>query len=452
MSIKSVNPFSGEVIKKFPEHTPKETEQKIQTALMDLEMWKSGGFSHRARQVKALAQILYHEKERYARLITMEMGKPLKESVKEIEKSISVCHYYADNAPLFLKNEFIETENGKGSVVYEPLGIVLAVMPWNFPLWQVFRFAIPAVMAGNVCLLKHASNVPQCAIAVEELFRKAQFPEGIFQTLLIKADKVKDLIADDRINAITLTGSEKAGSQVASIAGKHIKKTVLELGGSDPFIVLEDANLKNATDVAVKSRMINSGQSCINAKRFIIMQSIAGQFINMLKEKVEQLKIGDPMDDSTDIGPLAKEELVKTALKQIKQSVQKGAKIISGEIKPKGSLMKPVILTDITPGMRCFDEEVFAPVFSITVVKNQEEAIRLANQSRYGLASSVWTEDPDKANQIAKKIQAGSVFINALPRSDIHLPFGGTKKSGYGKELSHHGIREFVNAKTIYTG
>lgn len=454
MSLRSINPATNQLLKKISEHSDKEIEKKIQTAQLDYDIWKKSLFANRAKHFKIIAEILLNEKDNYAKLITTEMGKPFREALKEIERCATVSNYYADNANIFLKNEIIPTEARNSYVSYEPMGIILCIMPWNFPFWQVFRFAAPAIMAGNAVLLKHASNVPQCAIAIEELFRRAQFPNGIFQTLLIDAGKASKLIKDERIKAVTLTGSEEAGSRVAELSGKFVKKIVLELGGSDPFIVLEDANLKNAAEIAVKSRLINTGQSCISAKRFIVMEGVAEAFLQMVKEQVEKLKLGDPLLNETDIGPLAKDELVKNVLKQVERTVKLGAKLIFGGQRPKmnGAYFQPTILLNVKPGMPCFDEEVFGPVFSITIAKDTDEAIELANHSRYGLASSIWTEDLEKGNLLAKKIEAGNVFINALPKSDVRLPFGGIKKSGYGRELSHLGIKEFVNIKTVWVG
>jgi len=389
-----------------------------------------------------------------AKLMVTEMGKPINEARAEIEKCALVCDYYADNARHFLKDEPLKTEAQNSFISHEPLGIVLAIMPWNFPFWQLFRFAAPALMAGNVVMMKHAPNVPQCACKIIEVFLQAGLESGIVQNLFIDNSIVATLIGDPRISAVTLTGSERAGSSVAMQAGKHIKRCVLELGGSDPFIVLDDANLSAAVKVAVKSRMINNGQSCIAAKRFIVSQEVIDSFMNLLETELKNVKMGDPIEETTTLGPLARADLRENLERQVELSVSQGAKVIETNTDhfERGYFFAPLILKDVKPGIAAFEEELFGPVFSITPFKTEDEAILLANQSEYGLGASIWTTDIEKGQLIARKIEAGCVFVNDLVRSDPRVPFGGIKKSGYGRELSHLGIKEFVNEKTVWIG
>jgi succinate-semialdehyde dehydrogenase/glutarate-semialdehyde dehydrogenase len=403
------------------------------------------------------AEILESEKKDFARLMTLEMGKPINAAVQEAEKCVWVCRYYAENAERHLADEIIETNATKSYVHFQPLGVVLAVMPWNFPFWQVFRFAAPALMAGNVGLLKHASNVPQCALAIEDVFRRAGFSGGEFQTLLIGSDLVQRVLEDQRVAAVTLTGSEPAGRSVASIAGKEIKKTLLELGGSDPFIVMPSADLETATTTAVKARTINNGQSCIAAKRFIVHEQVYDEFEKRFVAAMKKLRVGDPTDEATDIGPLATEQILKDLEEQVKVSVAAGAKILTGGQKFKadgdlarGYFYEPTVLVDIPKGSPAYQDEIFGPVASLFRVVNIDEAIDLANATPFGLGSAAWTNDESEIRRCVDELQAGSVFINGMVASDPRLPFGGVKHSGYGRELGAFGIREFVNIKTVW--
>jgi succinate-semialdehyde dehydrogenase/glutarate-semialdehyde dehydrogenase len=384
--------------------------------------------------------------------MTDEMGKVKSEAMAEVEKCALACDYYAEHAEGFLEDEPLNAPEGEAYIAYDPIGPVLAVMPWNFPFWQVIRFAAPNLMAGNVGILKHAPNVPQCALAVEEIFREAGFPEHAFQTLLVSHHKVSSLLEDRRIKAATLTGSDAAGSKVAQKAGEQIKKTVLELGGSDPFIVLADADIDLAADVGVKARMINCGQSCIAAKRFIVHQSVYDDFITVFMQKMQQLKQGNPNDEGTDYGPMAREDLAKKLLTQVTKSVEKGAKVLLGGDRPdkKGAFFNATVLANITPGMPAYHEELFGPVATVFVVKDDDEAVRLANDTPYGLGGSVWTRDIERGKRMVRRVEAGAVYINKMMASHPAIPFGGIKLSGYGRELSHLGIREFVNQKTVW--
>ena len=452
MAIQSINPATGEVVKTFQPHNTEEVNAKINAAEETFKKWREVNFEERARLMHKQADILENEAEKYARLITLEMGKPLKDAVAEVKKCAKACRYYADNAKDFLKDEQIETEASKSMIAFEPLGVILAIMPWNFPFWQAYRFLAPALMAGNVGLLKHASNVPQCALAIEEIVRKAGFPDNVFQTLLIGSKEVEPVIKNPVVKAVTLTGSEGAGAQVAEIAGREIKKTVLELGGSDAFIVLEDADLDKAAEVAVKSRMVNTGQSCIAAKRFIVVESIADAFLQKMKEKMANLKTGDPLTDDTDYGPLARKDLAEDLEKQVKASVEKGAEVVlaGGRDGKESAYFKPMILKNVKPGMPAYEEEMFGPVAAVMVVKDEAEAIKIANDSRFGLGGAVWTQDAERGLRVARKVETGAMFVNALVASTPEMPFGGVKKSGYGRELSYLGIREFVNQKSIW--
>jgi succinate-semialdehyde dehydrogenase/glutarate-semialdehyde dehydrogenase len=384
--------------------------------------------------------------------MTLEMGKLLRDSVAEIEKCVTGCRYYAENAERFLEDEPAQTSARCSYVHYEPMGPVLAIMPWNFPFWQVFRFAAPALMAGNVGILKHAANVPQCALAIEQLFCRAGFEEGIFQTLLIEAGQVEKMIVDPRIKAVTLTGSEKAGSAVASVAAREIKKSVLELGGSDPFIVMPSADFGLAVSTAVKARTINTGQSCIAAKRFFIADKIYDNFLDKFVEQMRSLKVGDPLDETTEIGPLATESILKSVDEQVQKTIAMGAKCLTGgnRIAGPGFFYEPTVLVDVPKDAPAFREEVFGPVAAVMRVRDADEAIELANDHRYGLAASAWTNDPIEQELFASELESGMVFINAMSASDPRLPFGGVKRSGFGRELGAAGIREFMNAKTIW--
>ncbi|MFZ1026852.1 MAG: NAD-dependent succinate-semialdehyde dehydrogenase [Limnoraphis robusta] len=452
MGIATINPATGELLKTFEALTDAQIENSLSLAQQAFEQYRHLPYEQKANWMQNAANILETDAEKFAKLMTLEMGKPLTSAIAEAKKSASVCRYYAENAAQFLAPVPAETDASQSYVRYEPMGIILAVMPWNFPFWQVLRFAAPALMAGNVGLLKHASNVPQCALAIAEIFTQAGFPEGVFQTLLIGSDKVAQVIADDRVKAGTLTGSEPAGMSFASLAGKHIKKTVLELGGSDPFIVLESADLEAAVESAVTARMLNNGQSCIAAKRFILAEAIADQFEQGLVEKFQALKIGDPMAADTDVGPLATPDILQDIDNQVKASVAKGAKVLIGgqPLAQPGNFYPPTILSDIPPGTPPYEEEFFGPVALMFRVSNLDEAIKLANSTVFGLGASAWTTDEAERDRLISELDAGAVFINGLVKSDPRLPFGGIKRSGYGRELSIQGIHEFVNIKTVW--
>ena len=453
MGIATTNPANGEVLKTFESLSDRDLEDKLAQAQQTFLNYRTVSVSQKASWLNRAAEILEAERDYFGKTMTLEMGKPLKAAIAEVEKCALVCRYYAENAPQLLADVSVQTDASRSFVRYQPLGIVLAVMPWNFPFWQVFRFAAPALMAGNVGLLKHASNVPQCALAIEEILHRAGFPTGAFQTLLIGADKVAAIVADDRVKAATLTGSEPAGISLASTAGKHLKKVVLELGGSDPFIVMPSADLEAAVSTAVTARMMNNGQSCIAAKRFILAEAIADEFIDRLVEKYRALKIGDPLLPDTDIGPLATPGILKDLDQQVKTSVQQGAKLLIGGAplsdRP-GNFYPPTILSEIPPGCLAEHEEFFGPVALLFRVSDIDAAIRRANDSPFGLGASAWTTDPQERDRFIEEIEAGSVFINSMVKSDVRLPFGGIKRSGYGRELGKEGIHEFVNIKTIW--
>ena len=449
MEFKSVNPNSGEIIATYHEHTENEIKSILHDAGRAFEIWREVSIHERSFLMKKAAAVLLENIDSYSRTITIEMGKPIIESKAEIKKCAWVCNYYAQNAEDFLANEIIETDAQESFISYEPIGCVLAVMPWNFPFWQVFRFAVPALMAGNVGLLKHASSVPGCAIKIQELFEKAGFPKGVLQTLFINHDKVKEVIESDVVRAVALTGSDKAGASVASIAGKSIKKSVMELGGSNAFIVWNDADLDKTVETALTARLQNTGQSCIAAKRFIILENVYEGFLSKFTEGMKAFKAGDPLDENTRIGPLSREDLAVKLQEQVQKSVEQGAKVILGG-KRKGAFFEPTIMVNVKPGMPVFDEETFGPVAAIIKAKNEDEAFELANKSPYGLGISLFTRNVEKAKKCIRKISDGSFFINELVKSDPRLPFGGTKQSGYGRELSKAGILEFVNIKTVY--
>lgn len=451
MRMFSINPVDNKVVKKFSTMRDAAVEECVKNAVREFDLWRHTPVVSRCRHLKATAEALLAEKKAYADIITLEMGKPTREAVAEIEKCAAVCEFYAEKAVHWLEDEKTPSDASSSYVSYEPLGVVLGIMPWNFPFWQVFRFAVPALAAGNVVLLKHASHVPQCALAIQEVF-KSTLPGNCLQALLINERKTRRLLEHPAVKMVSLTGSEKAGSEVASLAGKYIKRSVLELGGSDPFIVLDDANLKSAVEMAVKSRMQNAGQSCIAAKRFIVVPEVQEQFIEMLAAHIGKLKIGNPTDPATDVGPMASEDVARAVVRQINQSVRRGAKVVVGGNRPpwKGAFVNPTLLTDVKPGMPAFDEEVFGPVAAVIAAKDTDDAICLANKTAYGLGASVWSEDLEKAARLAKRINAGSVFINGMVKSDPRLPFGGINHSGYGRELSYHGLREFTNVKTVW--
>lgn len=450
--IKSINPTTEKVLAEFRPSTKKQVEEKLRKATRAFDAWRKTPFHKRERLMHKLAADLRKNKQALGEMLTKEMGKPIGQAVAEIEKCASVCDYYADHAEQMLAAEQVITEAEKSYVRFDPLGVILAVMPWNFPFWQVIRFAAPGLMAGNVGLLKHASNVPQSALAIEKAFKEAGFPAGVFQTVLISSSRVESLLRDKRIAAATLTGSENAGRSVARIAGDEIKPTILELGGSDPFIVLKDADLQFSCSIAVSARLQNNGQSCIAAKRFIVVKERHAEFIELLKARFESLIVGDPLNPETDVGPLATRQMRDDIVRQVDASVQQGARLVTGGTAPKraGYFYQPTILAAIKKGMPGFDEELFGPVASIISAKDEKDAIRLANASRFGLGASIWTTDLKRAEKLIPQIEAGAVFVNGMVKSDPRLPFGGIKKSGYGRELGSYGIKEFINIKTVW--
>jgi succinate-semialdehyde dehydrogenase/glutarate-semialdehyde dehydrogenase len=454
MAIATINPTNGETLKTFEALTQQQLEEKLQLAHDTFQSYRRSSFAEREPLMFRAAQLIEDEKRSLAKLMTTEMGKPFKAAVGEAEKCSWVCRYYAEMARQLLADEVVSTEARKSYVRFEPIGPVLAVMPWNFPFWQVLRFAAPALMAGNVGLLKHASNVPQCSLAIEDIFLRAGFPKGAFQSLLIGSREVEGLLNDPRVVAATLTGSEPAGRSVASIAGKQIKKTVLELGGSDPFIVMPSANVKKAAEVAVKARTMNNGQSCIAAKRFIIASSIYNEFTEEFVSGMKRLKVGDPMDDNTDIGPLATKQIVDDLHEQVQRAVAAGARVLTGgrKIDGPGNFYEPTVLDNLGPETPVSCEEIFGPVATLFRVDTLDEAIRIANITSFGLGSAAWTNEPNEQKAFVERLEAGSVFINGMVASDPRLPFGGVKNSGYGRELSAFGIREFVNIKTVWIG
>ena len=452
MAIATINPATGEVVQTFQALTTEQIESKLQLAVSAFRAERKTPFAERAKRMMKAAEILERDRERFGRLMTLEMGKPLKAAIAEAAKCATACRYYAENAEKLLADEVVETGAKKSFVRYLPLGPILAVMPWNFPFWQVIRFAAPALMAGNVGLLKHASNVPQCAIALEKIFRDAGFPEGVFQTLLIGSGQVDALLNDPRVVAATLTGSEQAGIQVGIGAAKRIKKVVLELGGSDPFIVMPSADLDAAVATAVEARVINNGQSCIAAKRFIVAAPIADEFERKFVARMQGLRVGDPFDQKTELGPLATPDAVTTLDADVQKTVQAGAKVLTGghPLKRLGNYYAPTVLTNIPKDSPAYGEEFFGPVASIFRAKDQDEAIRIANDVRFGLGASAWTNDEKERERFINELEAGMVFINKMVASDTRIPFGGVKQSGHGRELGAVGIREFMNAKTVW--
>ncbi|HEX2181602.1 MAG TPA: NADP-dependent succinic semialdehyde dehydrogenase [Rubrobacteraceae bacterium] len=452
MAISTVNPATGEEIKTFQELTEGEIEEKIQRAFDTFREYRKTPLSERAEMMLRAAEILDDEAEHFGGLMTSEMGKTLAAATAEAKKCARGCRYYAENAERFLADEEAELEGARAFVRYEPIGPVLAVMPWNFPFWQVFRFAAPALMAGNVGLLKHASNVPQCALAIEDIIHRAGFPEGAFQTLLIGSGQVQAVIDDPRVRAVTLTGSEGAGRSVGAEAGEQIKPSVLELGGSDPFIVMPSADLEKAVSTAVTSRTLNNGQSCINAKRIIVHQEIADEFERRFVERMSSLKVGDPMDEGTDMGPLATTQILEDVDSQVRKSVEAGARVLTGgkPMEGPGNFYPPTVITDIPEDSPAYVEEIFGPVASFFRARDIDDAIRLANDTSFGLGSSAWTNDPEERERFINEIEAGMVYVNRMTESTPEIPFGGAKNSGYGRELSHYGIREFTNIKTVW--
>ncbi len=449
-TIRSINPYTGEVMKEFALLGKQELEAELARSRQAFSNWRTAPLAERTELIRKLGDVLRAEKRTYGELITREMGKPIKDAVAEVEKCALLADYYADNAARFLAAEEIRTEAAKSYVTFEPLGILLAIMPWNFPFWQLFRCGVPAVVAGNVVALKHASNVPLCALAIEDAFRRAGFPENVLKTLLIDSQAALRLIDDDLVDAVSLTGSKSAGEEVAAHAGARIRKVVLELGGSDPFIVLDDADLEKAGRMAAKARTINAGQSCIAAKRFIVLESVAEEFKKYFLAQLRELKVGDPMDETTDIGPLARADILAALQAQLQDARSRGAEILeAGPPVHQGLFFTPCAVYNPRSDMKILSEEVFGPIAPIIVVRDEDEAIEVANATEYGLGASLWSRNHDRAERLAGRIAAGVVVINDMVKSDPRLPFGGVKKSGVGRELSHYGLKEFVNIKAI---
>ena len=451
--IKSINPATGKEIKSYKEMSLEEIESIISKTESSFKGWSNTDFSTRKSCMKNASQVLKEKKDKYATLMTEEMGKPIKQSFSEIEKCAWVCDYFADSAETFLSDVIIDTEASNSFVTFQPLGVVLAIMPWNFPFWQVFRFAAPNLMAGNAGILKHSSNVTGCALAIEEVFREAEFPENLFRTIIVSSKSIGGVIENENISAVTLTGSVPAGKSVAEKAGSVLKKTVLELGGSDPYLILEDADLEQAAAICVNSRLINAGQSCIAAKRFIIVESVYEEFEKLFVEKMKSKKMGNPLDEKFDLGPQASVKLRDDLHKQVEKSIKKGAKLLLGGKIPakKGAYYPPTVLSNVKKGMPAYDEELFGPVAALIKVKDEEEGIKIANDTIFGLGAAVFTKDTMRGEEIAaKKLKAGCCFVNEFVKSDPRLPFGGIKESGYGRELSFFGVREFMNVKTVY--
>ncbi len=452
MTFQSVNPATGQVIETFEETSPGALDRILERADAASRAWSRVPVRERADRLRVAARVLRERKEAYARTMALEMGKPFAQGVGEAEKCAWACEYYADQGEGFLAPQPRSTDASKSYVRFDALGPVFAIMPWNFPFWQVFRFAAPALLAGNAGILKHAPNVSRCALEIEQVFREAGFPDGLFRAVLLSNEGAGRVIADPRVHAVTLTGSDRAGSQVAEQAGRHLKKTVLELGGSDPFIVLEDAALDRAVVTAAEARLINSGQSCIAAKRFIVVESVAERFVGQFTAALQGRTMGDPLDPGTQVGPQARLDLRENLHRQVQESVKRGARLLlGGKVAPgSGAFYPPTLLVAVEPGMPAFDQETFGPVAAVIVAKDEADAIRLANASRYGLGASVWTADRERGERIARELEVGSVFVNGLVKSDPRLPFGGVKRSGYGRELSEYGLREFVNVKTVW--
>lgn len=454
MAIESINPTTAEIIETFEEYSDEKVNEIIDSVHRAFLDWRTRPFNERSKLMKNAAEVLRKNKKTYGEIFTREMGKTFKQAVGEVEKCAWVCDYYAENAESMLEKEVIETDASESYVQFDPIGIVLAVMPWNFPFWQVFRFAAPGLMTGNVGVLKHASNVPQTALMLEEVFKEAGFPENVFRTLLISSSQVNNVLENKKVRAATLTGSEVAGKHIAKKSADELKKTVMELGGSDPFIIFQDADLGKVVDTAVTARLINNGQSCIAAKRFIVVEDIADKFEEMFVEKMKAVKIGDPMEESTQLGPIAREDLLYDLHEQVKLSVKKGANILCGgeRLEQPGFYYPASVINNVSPGMPAYGEELFGPVASVIRAKDEEDAVRIANDTDFGLGASLWTSDKEKAKVLSRDIDSGSVFINGMVKSDPRLPFGGVKISGYGRELSHYGIKEFVNIKTVWIG
>jgi succinate-semialdehyde dehydrogenase/glutarate-semialdehyde dehydrogenase len=449
MTLKSINPYTGKLIQEFEPLTDNEIESMLQKSSRAYDEWRRTTLGYRKKLMLKVADILMESSDLLGHTVTNEMGKTIKEARSEIEKCARVCSYYAEEAESMLHREAIAAGAHMAFVQYEPLGAILGIMPWNFPFWQVFRFAAPTLMAGNVVVLKHASNVQVSARAIQGIFDKAGFPPGVFQNLVIQSDKVRSVIGHRAVKAVTLTGSEQAGADVARVAGRNIKKTVLELGGNNSFIVLDDAEIDKAVEIGIKARMQNAGQSCIAAKRFIIHKNISKEFIEKFEKAMNKLTIGDPFSEETDIGPLSGKKQAEKVTEQVRKSVEMGAKVIVGNM-PEGALFPPTLVVDVKPGMPLFDEEVFGPVAPVIIAQDADEAVKLSNMSSYGLGVSLFTNDLEKAEEMIPEFEDGAVFVNAMVKSHPRLPFGGTKHSGYGRELAVNGIRQFVNIKTVY--
>ncbi|PZR74237.1 MAG: NADP-dependent succinic semialdehyde dehydrogenase [Chthoniobacterales bacterium] len=451
MAIASTNPATGETLKEFSALDSRQIEERLAKAATAFEQHRRTTFAQRAQWLTAAADLLEREKEQIARIITLEMGKLLRAANDEVMRCARGCRFYAENAERFLADQSVPTDASRSYIRYEPIGAVLAIMPWNFPFWQVFRFAAPALMAGNVCLLKHAANVPQCALAIEDIFRRAGFADGVFQTLFIETEQTRKVIDDPRVKAVTLTGSERAGSEVASAAARQVKKSVLELGGSDPFIVMPSADLKAAIETGVTARTLNTGQSCIAAKRFVLADQIYDRFVAGFVERMQSLKVGDPLDAATEIGPLATEAILRGVDQQVQDSIAAGAKLLTGgkRIERPGFFYEPTVLANIPRDSPAYLEEVFGPVASFFRVADTAAAIKIANDSSFGLGASAWTNDAGEQELFAAELESGMVFINRMVVSDPRLPFGGAKRSGFGRELGAEGIREFVNIKSV---
>jgi succinate-semialdehyde dehydrogenase/glutarate-semialdehyde dehydrogenase len=452
--MKAINPTTGETLGTYPDHSLAEVAQRLERAEHGFENWRRSSFAERAKLLRAVAAVLRQRQAELAHLMTLEMGKPIAQSESEVEKCAWACDHFAEHAEQDLSVENVASDAARSFVRYDPLGPILAVMPWNFPLWQVIRAAAPALMAGNVLVLKHASNVPGCADGLERAFADAGAPTGVFQQVRIPGAGAEALVDHAAIRAVTLTGSEAAGMALGARAGRALKKTVLELGGSDPFLVLADADPMQAATQAAAARIINNGQSCIAAKRFIVERPLAERFERLLGQRMARLKVGDPLDRATELGPLARPDLVDALERQMRESIRAGARLVTGGARPEraGSFYAPTVLADVRPGMPAFDEETFGPLAAVIVAEDDQDAVHLANQSGFGLGASVWTSDPARGEALAQGLEAGSVFVNGIVKSDPRLPFGGVKRSGYGRELGLWGIREFVNVKTVWIG
>src|SRR5437773_1696313 len=452
MTVASINPTTGETLETFAETTPAALERVLDQALAAYQSWSRCSYAQRAQAMREAGRLLRERKTQHARTMALEMGKPLMQGEAEAEKCAWVCDYYAEHAERFLADEPRETDASKAFVRFDPIGPVLAIMPWNFPFWQVFRFAAPALMAGNAGLLKHAPNVTRCALGIEAIFQEAGFPEGLFRALILSNEAAATVIADPRVRAVTLTGSDRAGSQVAEQAGRHLKKTVLELGGSDPFIVLDDADVERAAHTAAEARLINSGQSCIAAKRFIAVERVADRFLERFTREMRARKVGDPLDPTTQVGPQARLDLRDNLHRQVQESVKRGGRLILGGEIPagRGAFYPPTVLVAVEAGMPVCDQETFGPVAAVIRAKDEGDAIRIANASSYGLGAAVWTRDAQRGERVARRIEPGGRVVDGLVKSDPRLPFGGVKRSGYGRELSGEGLREFVNIKTVW--